>query len=61
MVELSEGTLKNLRELEEDKRRAHQRQQLILQTVLAEHDLDPKTHEVDLQDGVIREVESATQ
>jgi hypothetical protein len=57
MTEISDETLETLRDLQEQIQRAQQRQQLILQTVLAEHGLDPDTHEVRLQEGVIREVE----
>jgi hypothetical protein len=57
MTEISDKTLELLRNLTEQQQRAQQRQQLILQTVLAEQDLDPDTHEVDLQEGVIREIE----
>jgi len=60
MTEISDETLETLRELQEQIQRARQRQQLILQTVLAEHNLDPNT-EVSLQEvlqnGVIREAE----
>jgi hypothetical protein len=58
MTEISDDTLDTLRDLAKQEQRAQQRQQLVLQTILAEHDLDPETHQVDLQEGVIREVES---
>jgi len=58
MTEISDDTLQTLRDLAEQQQRARQRQQLVLQTVLNEHDLDPETHQVDLQEGVIREAES---
>jgi hypothetical protein len=58
MTEISNDTLETLRDLAEQQQRARQRQQLILQTVLNEHGLDPETHQVDLQEGVIRESES---
>jgi hypothetical protein len=58
MTEISDDTLETLRDLAEQQQRARQRQQLVLQTVLNENDLDPETHQVDLQEGVIRKAES---
>jgi len=58
MTEISDDTLEMLRDLAEQEERVRQRQQLVLQTVFAEHGLDPETHQADLQEGVIREVES---
>jgi len=58
MTEISDDTLETLRDLAKQEQRAQQRQQLVLQTTLAEHGLDPETHQVDLQEGVIREVDS---
>ena len=58
MTEISDDTLETLRDLAEQQQRARQRQQLVLQTVLNEHGLDPKAHQVDLQEGVIREKDS---
>lgn len=58
MTEISDDTLETLRDLAEQQQRARQRQQLVLQTILNEHGLDPKTHQVDLQEGVIREVDA---
>jgi len=55
MTEISDETLQTLRDLQEQIQRARQQQELILQTVLNEHGLDPDTHEVRLQEGVIRE------
>jgi hypothetical protein len=57
MTEISDETLQTLRDLQEQIQRARQQQELILQTVLAEHGLDPETHEADLQEGVIRATE----
>jgi hypothetical protein len=57
MTEISDETLDTLRDLAEQQQRLQQQQQLILKTVLAEHGLDPDTHEVDLQEGVIRKIE----
>jgi len=57
MTEISDDTLQTLRDLAEQEQRAQQRQQLVLRTILNEHDLDPDTHEVHLQEGVIRETE----
>jgi len=58
MTEVSDETLETLRNLAEQQQHLQQQQQLVLKTVLAEHGLDPQTHEVDLQEGVIREVDS---
>jgi len=57
MTEISDETLQTLRDLQEQIQRARQQQELILQTVLNEHGLDPETHQVDLQEGVIRATE----
>jgi len=57
MTEISDATLETLRELEDQKQRARRQQQLILNTVLAEHGLDADTHEVYLEEGVIRKRE----
>jgi len=58
MTEISDDTLDTLRDLAKKEQRVQQQQQLVLQTILNEHGLDPETHQVDLQEGVIREVQS---
>jgi hypothetical protein len=59
MTDISDDTLETLRNLGEQLQKAQQRYQLVYQTVFNEHGLDPEDHQLDLQEGVIREVEDA--
>lgn len=58
MTEIPDYPLQRLRQLTQQQQKIEERRQDILKTLCAAQDLDPATSKVDLQEGVIREVES---